>query len=178
LQLYLTSDIISSINYMTVTPEHCANELLEVVPLMMRVIRSRVRSHSSPELSVAQFRALAFLGRNQNAMLGDVASFLALTLPAASKLIDGLVTAGFAGREIDLADRRKVALTLTAAGRRKYAAALKASADYLAERMSLLEAADRERIARAMKSLHAVFADEPSETRDQRPPPKRTDRAG
>src|SRR4029077_403378 len=99
----------------------CAAELLELVPLMMRVIRAKVRSHSSPELSVAQFRALAFLGRNQRAMLGDVAGFLALTLPAASKLVDGLVSVGFATREIDPADRRKVALTLTAAGRRKYA---------------------------------------------------------
>jgi DNA-binding MarR family transcriptional regulator len=149
---------------METTPRHCANELLEVIPLMMRVIRARVRSHSSPELSMPQFRALAFLGRNEKAMLGDVGSFLAVTLPAASKLIDGLVEAGFAMREIDPADRRKVSLTLTAAGRKKYAAALKASADYLEERVLRLSATECQRLAQAMRSLRAIFADEPPET--------------
>ena len=65
---------------MNLPPRDCAAELLEVVPLMMRVIRAKVRAHSSPELSVPQFRALAFLGRNEGAMLGDVATFLVLTL--------------------------------------------------------------------------------------------------
>jgi DNA-binding MarR family transcriptional regulator len=162
---------------MHLTPRDCANELLEVIPLMMRVIRAQVRSHSGPELSVAQFRTLAFLGRNETAMLGDVANFLALTLPAASKLVDGLVAAGFARREVDPADRRKIVLTLTAQGRRKYAAALRVSADYLADRMLLLDVAEREQIARAMKSLHAVFADEPSETRTARAKPTRGNHA-
>jgi DNA-binding MarR family transcriptional regulator len=148
------------------TPRHCANELLEVIPLMMRVIRARVRSHSSPELSMPQFRALAFLGRNHRAMLGDVGNFLALSLPAASKLIDGLVTAGFATRETDLEDRRKVVLELTAAGRRRYAAALKASAEFLAGRVGSLSATERGRIARAMRSLRSIFDDAPPEVRN------------
>ena len=146
---------------METTPRQCANELLEVIPLMMRVIRAQVRSHSSPELSMAQFRALAFLGRNEKAMLGDVGHFLAVTLPAASKLIDGLVGAGFAVRKIDPADRRKVSLTLTAAGRKKYAAALKASADYLTDRVVRLSAAECHRLAQAMHSLRSLFVDEP-----------------
>ncbi len=149
---------------MEATPEYCASELLEVIPLMMRVIRAQVRSHSSPELSIPQFRALAFLGRNQSAMLRDVGDFLAITIPAASRLIDGLVAAGFSTRVIDPADRRKVMLTLTAAGRRKYAAALKVSAEFLAERVERLSALERERLAHAMKSLRSIFADEPPET--------------
>lgn len=172
LALYLTGDIISTHNNMETTPHACAAGLLEVVPLMMRVIRAKVRSHSSPELTMAQFRALAFLGRNQRAMLSDVATFLALTLPATSKLIDGLVSAGLARREIDPLDRRKVALTLTAAGKRRYAAALKSSADFLAQRVSKLSAAQREQIVGALKSLQAIFADDPPETRGPTPRPK------
>lgn len=148
------------------SPTACANALLEIVPLIMRNIRAKVRRHSSPELSVAQFRALAFLGRNERAMLGDVANFLALTLPAASKMIDGLVGAGFATREIDPNDRRKVMLTLTPAGQRKFAAAVKFTADYLAERVSNLTDGERKSIARAMKSLDKVFTEDPPETRN------------
>jgi DNA-binding MarR family transcriptional regulator len=161
---------------METTSHECAAALLEVVPLMMRAIRAKVRDHSSPELSMAQFRSLAFLGRNENAMLGDVANFLALTPPAASKLINGLVGSGLARREIDAADRRKVALALTPAGHRKYSAALKACADFLAERVAQLSPGDRAVIARSMKSLQAIFADEPSETRN-RPPAAKTRRA-
>ena len=150
---------------MDATTRDCANELLEVIPLMMRVIRAQVRSHSSPELSMPQFRALAFLGRNERAMLGDVGNFLALSLPAASKLIDGLVAAGFATRETDPADRRKVVLALAPAGQAKYAVAVKEAAAFLAERVSRLTDVERDRLAHAMRSLRTIF-DAPSETRN------------
>jgi DNA-binding MarR family transcriptional regulator len=150
---------------MDATPELCANELIEVVPLMMRIIRAQVRSHTSPELSVGQFRALAFLGRNERAMLGDVGNFLGLSLPAASKLIEVLVAAELVTRKTDLDDRRKVVLTLTAAGQVKYAAALKESADFLAARVSALSAPERIQLAEALESLRSIFVDDPPETR-------------
>jgi len=148
------------------TPRACANALLDLVPLIMRNIRSKVRRHSGPELSVAQFRALAFLGRNDRVMLGDVANFLALTLPAASKMIDGLVGAGFATRVIDPEDRRKVMLDLTPAGRRKFNAALKYTADFLSERVAELSDSERTAVARAMNALNRVFTEDPPETRN------------
>ena len=148
------------------TPRACANALLDLVPLIMRNIRSKVRRHSGPELSVAQFRALAFLGRNDRVMLGDVATFLALTLPAASKMIDGLVGAGFATRVIDPEDRRKVMLDLTPAGRRKFNAALKYTADFLSERVAELSDSERTAVARAMNALNRVFTEDPPETRN------------
>lgn len=146
---------------MKLTPKDCAVELLEVVPLMMRVIRSEVRAHSSPELSMPQYRALAFLGRNEGAMLGDVATFLTLTLSAASKLVDGLVNAALVARESDPRDRRKVALKLTTTGEEKFASVRRAAADFLADRVAPLPAADRACIADAMRVLQRVFADVP-----------------
>ena len=145
---------------------HCATELLEVIPLLMRIIRAQVRNHSSPELSIPQFRALAFLGRNHRATLSDVSGFLGLTLPSASKLIDGVVCAGFANREIDAADRRRVALTLTPAGQKKYQAALKYAHDFLSERVGRLSEAERVRLRQAMKSLRAVFSETALNGRD------------
>ena len=144
---------------MEALPVHCATELLEVIPLLMRIIRTQVRNHSSPELSIPQFRALAFLGRNDRATLSDVSGFLGLTLPSASKLIDGVVCAGFANREIDPADRRRIALTLTPAGQKKYQAALKYARDFLSERVGRLSDAERTRLLHAMKSLRAVFSE-------------------
>lgn len=151
----------------------CADELLELVPLMMRIIRAKVRSRHSPELSLPQFRALAFLGRNPNATLGDVAAFLALTPPAASKLVEGLVAAGLATRSADPMDRRRIALSLTGAGQQKYGGALKVTADFLAERVGQLSAAQRNNLLGALQSLHAIFSDAPPETAPPAGRPKR-----
>ena len=62
---------------MSATPHECARTVLDAVPHLMRVIRLQVRTRSSPEFTVPQFRALAFLGRNEDAMLADVAAFRA-----------------------------------------------------------------------------------------------------
>ena len=70
---------------METSSNQCAAELLETIPHLMRIIRTNVRAKSGAEFSMVQFRALAFLGRNDCAMLSDVATFLGLTLPAASK---------------------------------------------------------------------------------------------
>lgn len=152
---------------MNLPPRDCAAELLEVVPMMMRVIRAKVRAHSSPELSVPQFRALAFLGRNEGAMLGDVASFLVLTLSAASKLVDGLVIAGLVARESDPLDRRKIVLKLTPSGEKKFAAVRQATADFLTERVAEVSADERACITEAMRILRSLFADETPEVGDR-----------
>ena len=127
----------------------------------MRVIREQVRSQSSPELSVPQFRALAFIGRNDDAMLSDVAAFLAQPLPTVSKLVDGLVEAGYAMRLVGNLDRRRVALSLTTIGRRKYQAVLKSAETYLAGPISKLPAPCCAEIMRAMEALSAIFHDPP-----------------
>jgi DNA-binding MarR family transcriptional regulator len=147
---------------MEIRSQDCATELLEVVPLIMRMIRSQVRSHTSPELSIPQFRALAFLGRNERAMLSDVSAFLGLTLPSASKLIEGVVCAGLATRETDPADRRRVALTLTPAGQKKYQAARRFAHNFLSERVGKLSGAERIRLLRAMGSLRSIFSEDGS----------------
>jgi DNA-binding MarR family transcriptional regulator len=149
---------------MNLPPRDCATELLDVVPLMMRVIRSKVRSNSSPELSMPQFRALAFLGRNEGAMLGDVANFLVLTLSATSKLVDALVNADLVTRENDLEDRRKVVLKLSPAGQQKFASVREATADFLTERVAEVPIEDRACIADSMRILRRIFSDVPPET--------------
>src|SRR5437870_1160225 len=104
---------------MEISLDHCASEILEVVPAIMRSIRAEMRSRRAPEVSVPQFRTLALLNRKEAASVSQVAEHLGLTLPSASKLVDDLVDAKLAKRAVDPADRRRVALALTAGGRSK-----------------------------------------------------------
>jgi DNA-binding MarR family transcriptional regulator len=141
------------------SPHQCAAELLEVVPLLMNILRATVRSRHGPELSVPQFRTLAFLGRNHGATLSDVAGHHGLTLPAASKLVDGLVAAKLASRAASDLDRRRISLQLTDAGEEKYAAARRFARDFLARRIAGLNDAERAVISETMHILHGIFAD-------------------
>jgi DNA-binding MarR family transcriptional regulator len=130
----------------------------------MRVIRAQVRTRSSPELTIPQFRALAFVGRNDGPMLADVAAFLGLTPPAASKIIDVLVAEKHIVREEGSSDRRRIALRLTPAGRRKYQRVLEDAENYMAERIEQLDPDQRGEVIRGLEALHAIFED-PAEMR-------------
>ena len=81
-----------------VTAEDCAREVLDVVPLVMRIIRGELRRRGRPELTVPQFRSLAFLDRAGSASLSELADHIGLTLLLVSKLVDGVVERGLARR--------------------------------------------------------------------------------
>ena len=149
---------------MAASANDCARVVLEAIPHLMRVIRLQVRSRTSPELSMPQFRALAFVGRNDDPMLADVANFLGLTPPAASKLIDTLVAAKYVTREAQTFDRRRIALKLTPAGRRKFSKVVEDAESYLAERIQGLSSSTRQQVMTGLEALHGIFED-PSEVR-------------
>ena len=55
-----------------------AHELLDVVPVIMRTIRTEMRSQRSADLAVPQFRALLFINQNPGSSLLAVAHHLGL----------------------------------------------------------------------------------------------------
>jgi DNA-binding MarR family transcriptional regulator len=98
-----------------IRPVDCSTQLLEVVPLIMRHIRSELRSHAMKELSVPQFRTLMYLRRHPDASLSLVAEHLGLTPPTVSKMIQKLVDQRMIKRNT-ASDRRQVRLSLSAKG--------------------------------------------------------------
>lgn len=143
---------------MTVTPEEAARELLEIVPLIMRDIRSEMRSQSSPDLTIPQFRALAFLNRNEGSSLLKVANHMGLTPPSTCRLMDGLIARGMMTRQDNPADRRCVRLVVTARGLAILDASTRGTLAYLADKLGNVGDDGREVIVKAMKSLRSVFA--------------------
>lgn len=139
------------------SPDECARQILEAVPMVMRAIRAEMRSHRGSDLSVPKFRVLIFLNRHEGASLSDIAEHLGLTLPSMSKMIDGLVTRNMVTRQMDLGDRRRVTLVLTALGRRAMESAYKATQSRLAGRLVVLPASERRIIIEAMQVLESIF---------------------
>jgi DNA-binding MarR family transcriptional regulator len=111
----------------------CAAEILEVVPAVMRTIRTRMRQHSEALPSVVHFRALAYVNRNPDSDITGLAAHIGLLLPSASKLVQVLLTRGYVARSPDPADRRRTLLRPTPRGRKVVEAARGATRQYLAE---------------------------------------------
>jgi DNA-binding MarR family transcriptional regulator len=142
---------------MATSPETCAQEVLEVVPVVMRTIRSKMRQHRAADLSVPQFRTLAFIDRNAEASLSDAAEHIGLTLPSMSKIVDGLVVRKLVTRETHPDDRRRMILTLTRSGQTALETSRKATWACLASMLASLTDGERTVIVKAMDSLRPVF---------------------
>jgi MarR family transcriptional regulator for hemolysin len=137
-----------------------AGELVEVVPSITRAIREQMRQHRTSELTVTQFRVLAFINRHPRGSLSDVADHIGLTLPSMSKLIDQLVDNKVVVRESDKEDRRRITLVLTPSGETILKEARAATREYIAERMAPLRRQDLETVLAALQILRPLFATE------------------
>jgi DNA-binding MarR family transcriptional regulator len=150
-----------------VTQDEMARQVLEVVPLVMRVIRTQMTKNRGSDLSVPQFRALGFLKRHEGTSLSAVAAHIGLELPSMSKLIDGLVERKLVVRESHTQDRRRVTLALSARGRAALQATEKWARAFLAERFAQLSDPERITLVQALLILKPLFTSEmesPAET--------------
>lgn len=126
----------------------------------MRVMRGEMRSRRGGQLSVPQFRALAYLDRCPGSALLDVTAHIGLMPPSMSKLIDGLIGRKLVTRQISSADRRRITLSLTAQGR----ATLQRSRKYirirLGEALATLTGVENATVLQALPVLQRAFSDE------------------
>ncbi len=97
--------------------EACARRVLEVVPQVMTVLRREMRRGAQWDLSVPQFRVLAFLGRAPGASLSEVADFAGVAPATTSATVERLVRRGLVIRASDPLERRRVQLELSKEGR-------------------------------------------------------------
>ncbi len=146
-----------------ITPEQCATEVMEIIPLVMRCIRTEMRSQGSSSLSVPQFRTLMFLYRHPGSSLSSLAEHLGVTRPTASALTERLVQRGFVDRTEHPKERRQVVLKLTEAGFEHLQQIRQTARSHFAELFVSLSEAQRLRIVEGLAVLNDVFAETASE---------------
>ena len=142
---------------MKASTDDCAHAILEVTPAIMRTIRTEMRNHRTSDLSIPQFRTLAFIDNNVGPSLSDVAGHIGLTLPSMSKIVDGLVVRKLITREVASSDRRRITLALTSRGQTLLKVARDATKDCLADRLQSLSPADRVLVINALDTLRPIF---------------------
>ena len=137
--------------------ETCSRQILEVIPGVMRAIRTDMRANRGSDLTVPQFRSLAFLDHCSGCSLSDLAEHLGLTPPSTCKLVDGLVARGLVMRQEASGDRRRVALTLTSAGSTILGKTLQGAESTLASRLAGLNPEDCLLVQQALDILRPLF---------------------
>jgi DNA-binding MarR family transcriptional regulator len=136
----------------------CARELMDTAPQIMQAIRVEMRRGRGSDISVPQFRSLAFIQRNPDSSLSNLAEHLGLTLPSVSKLVDGLVKEDLIIRQEARTDRRRLTLVLTDAGASIVNAARTSAQTNLIQKIKHLSNDDLETIQQAMNLLQPIFA--------------------
>jgi DNA-binding MarR family transcriptional regulator len=139
--------------------ESCANAVLDTVPMVMRVIRQHLRRHRSG-LTVPQFRTLCNVSAAAGLSLSAVAEFIGLSLPAMSRLVDGLVETKLLTRKTCDEDRRHVRLSITPRGEETLREARDLARKHLAEALARLPASKRAGVEATMQILSGLFSGE------------------
>lgn len=137
--------------------EVCARQVLDTVPMVMRVIRNHMRRHRCG-LTVPQFRTLCYVSTSGGSSLSAVADFVGLSLPAMSRLVDGLVEKRLMERRPSDDDRRHVRLWVTRDGETSLSEAREMAQAELAKALGTLNDQQRALLMETMKTLHDVFS--------------------
>lgn len=143
-----------------------ASEVLDTVPMVMRSIRRNFRALRDPDLTLPQFRALAYINRNPGCALNEVAEFVGVEAPAASKLVEHLVQRGLATRQADAQDRRRVQLRLSPAGEESIQTTRQHTREFLDAQLAHLTAAEQASLQTAMQILRAAFERRPDSSKE------------
>lgn len=133
-----------------------AAHLLDVIPRTMNHIRSEVRGLAKPHLPVPQFRILARLSKGP-ANNSQLAEWMGVSLPAMSRMVDGLVKRGLVSRSRETFDRRQVQLDLTSKGKEQFQDIRAGMLNQLAGRLTALDPEKRDRLRQGLSVLDEIF---------------------
>jgi DNA-binding MarR family transcriptional regulator len=134
---------------------------MDNIPMMMRILRSKFREKYAGDLSVVQFRTLAFVNDQQGASLSEAASHIGLGLPSMSKQVETLVKRNLMVREIHGRDRRRICLSLTRQGKDELQEAFRYTQSFFADKFSGLTEAERSQINEALEVMRGLFSPNP-----------------
>ena len=124
---------------------------------LVRLLRRIVRETSTGDVSFEGLRALAFLADNPGICLSELADFLWVGVPTASKKVDDLVERGVLTRTADTTDRRRLALNVTPEGAHLIATAKRPAQDEVVSLLSRLDPDERARVRDGLQLLRALL---------------------
>jgi DNA-binding MarR family transcriptional regulator len=133
-----------------------ANELR---PILVRLTRELRKETTLLGITVGQAGALLQIGENPGIGIRELAELEGIATPTACGIIDRLERAELVQRVRSETDRRRVGVTITAAGRSLLRDVHARRTVWLAERLERLSPADRAGIEGALEALTRLVGD-------------------
>ncbi|MFP3165924.1 MAG: MarR family winged helix-turn-helix transcriptional regulator [Nitrososphaeria archaeon] len=131
--------------------EKLAEELLESIFKASRTFRNWMREDIS--FSVPQFRILSYVNRNKDCSIDDIALYLGVSKPTASKIVEKMRLKELLYRIENRNDRRKVAIGLTGKGAKVLEEARFKAILKLKNRLSMIDINSKSQLRDALKIL-------------------------
>lgn len=128
---------------------------VEVAARSLLALSLRAMAQLDPTISSTQLRALMVLEESDGSNLSNLAAAVGVSASAASRLVDRLVAAGLADRQIPAHSRREVLLQLTPAGRGVVGDYELARREVFAEALADLAEADLQALIQGLDAVRA-----------------------
>jgi DNA-binding MarR family transcriptional regulator len=133
-----------------------AQEALQLLVSMHRIVRHLRRSRTTTLLHPTQFLALMLIADEQPIRIGEIAARVPCSQPTATTTVASLEQAGLVRREPDPVDGRATAVVLTEAGASTIEASGRQAADDLAILLNRLDEPDRALVLKAGEALSRI----------------------
>jgi len=137
-------------------PKLAAREILEILPLVMRTLRTEL-GQSAALPNPGHFPLLFMLTEGPH-NLSELAEKHNVTLPTMSKTISTLSDHGFVRRSQSKEDRRRVVIELTAAGGTLLKQITEEAVSHLAGVLGELPSGERRKLIEGLAVLRLAFA--------------------
>jgi DNA-binding MarR family transcriptional regulator len=140
----------------TTSPAASATIARDLSTLFSRVLAASdlLRALDEVEVSIGQFKTLAMLAETDEDMtVNQIADAMALSLPAASRAVDGLAQRSYVERREDERDRRQKRVRIAPAGAAVMERVAAVRIEVLSRWLETLTEHDRERLHQAVLPL-------------------------
>ncbi|HMO56164.1 MAG TPA: MarR family transcriptional regulator [Roseiflexaceae bacterium] len=140
-------------------------ELLAVLPLIMRIVAGAVKHEAGADLTMPQYRVLALLAEDAQTAT-TLAKRRRVSLPTMGALVQALVERGFVSRIPDPRDRRQQLLELTEIGRDRYQRAEVRAIRQLQPLLATLSDEELLAVETALPALHRALTNDEEQVID------------
>jgi DNA-binding MarR family transcriptional regulator len=136
-----------------------AQEALQLLVSMHRIVRHLRRNRTTAQLHPTQFLALMLIADEQPIRIGEIATRVPCSQPTATTTVAALEEAGLVRREPDPVDGRATAVVLTEAGAATVQASGQQAADELSHLLNRLPEEDQALVLKAGEALSRMAKD-------------------
>lgn len=135
-------------------------EVLKALVVLRRVLRAGPTGGTEPELPTGQVQVLLHLAERGQMTMGKLAAELGVSRPAATDVVDRLVTLGLVERVTTEDDRRKVYIGLTPASEALAESVLSARRAKVADVLRQLSPSEWQGFVRGLQLLAAALSED------------------